>query len=237
MSLIKGINVGSTNVIGTYGTESDSAPIEVTAVSLQSIDTPSNSIYTGISQEPTPIVRAIVGGEIVVLTKDEDYTLSYTTDHTNVGQKTVTATGINNFTGTVSANWTIYPKEVSLQWGDLSWVYNGDAHSTTCEVSNLVFGDTCTVTLTGNSITNIGTTTVTATGLSNSNYKLPSSGLTVTITVLPGMFVKISGVWTPVKKVYRMESGSWVLKGEVQGELHPQTLDAVLREKEAYIKV
>ncbi len=129
---------------------------------------------------------------------------------TNTVKATVTATGIGNYTGTLSQTWNIVPKVVTLQWGPTSWRYDGNPHSTTCVVSNLVSGDTCTVILSGNSITNIGSTTVTATGLSNSNYKLPESGITQTLTINPGLFVKISGNWTPVKAVYKRVSGSWV---------------------------
>ena len=36
------------------------------------------------------------------------------------------------------------------------------------------------------------------------------SGITQTLTINPGLFVKISGNWTPVKAVYKRVSGSWV---------------------------
>ena len=103
----------------------------------------------------------------------------------------------------------IIPLTAVLSWGTLSWTYDGNAHSTTCVVSNLVSGDTCDVILSGNSITGMGTTTVTATGLSNSNYSLPSD-VTRTLTVTPGLFIKVYGSWIPVKKVFKRISGSWV---------------------------
>ena len=72
-------------------------------------------------------------------------------------------------------------------------------------------GDTCTVILIGNTITDIGTNTVTATELDNHNYTLTgATDLSRTLTVTAGLFVKLSGVWTPVKKVYKKVSGSWV---------------------------
>ena len=76
-------------------------------------------------------------------------------------------------TGSITA--TIGQKEVTLTWGTASWTYDKTAHSTTCTAENLISGDSCTVNLTGNSITNVGSTTVTASSLSNSNYKLPSA--------------------------------------------------------------
>lgn len=83
---------------------------------------------------------------------------------------------------TSSVTATIGQKEVTLTWGTASWTYDKTAHSTTCTAGSLVSGDSCTVNLTGNSITNKGTTTVTASSLSNSNYKLPSAN-TKTLTI------------------------------------------------------
>ena len=213
MKQIKGIKVGTTEITSTYTdgvSGSDSTSFEVTAVSLSSISTPVDTVYTGFDIKPIPDVFAIVDGVQRTLELGVDYDLTYS-NNINVGNyATVTATGIGNYTGTLPQTWNIVPKVVSLQWGPTSWRYDGNPHSTTCVVSNLVSGDTCTVTLSGNSITNIGSTTVTAIGLSNSNYKLPESGITQTLTINPGLFVKISGNWTPVKAVYKRVSGSWV---------------------------
>ena len=106
-----------------------------------------------------------------------DYTVYYKVigddNHMDVAEKSVKA--------------SIVAKEAVLTWGTLTWAYDGNAHSTTCSVGNLEGSDTCTVTLSGNSITNVGSTTVTATGLSNSNYKLPTSTTnTLSITKADG---------------------------------------------------
>ena len=92
-------------------------------------------------------------------------------------------------------------------------MYDGTAHSTTCRVGNLVGSDTCTVTLSNNSITDVGTTTVTATALSNSNYRLPEAGdiqLSAKLTIYPCMYIKMGGEWTPVAVIYKKVNGSWV---------------------------
>lgn len=306
MSIIKGIKVGTTDITSTYvdnASRSDTKQLEVTAVSLTSISKPSDTVYTGYAIEPTPVVSAMVNGELTVLENGKDYDLTYS-NNINVGSyATVTATGKGNFTGSVFETWnitgatisvstedqtyvydgnlhgeaptittvnnqtptikyrlsnsgaytltdtpqlkdvvnsgyagfdgTVYfqvtapnhnayegsyqleitPKTVTLSWGTRSWTYDGSAHSTTCVVTNLVSGDTCTVELQGNSITNIGQTTVTATSLSNSNYTLTgATDTSITIMVIAGMFVKVSGVWTPVKSVYKKEGSTWVQK-------------------------
>lgn len=217
MSLkITGVKVGKTDITSTYTDGISQSDIvrdfTVTAVSLDSISPiDDNFIYNCSEIKPKPIIYAVVNGETVELHEENgDYVLSYS-NNKNAGTATVTATGIGNFTGTVSTTFTIHPKIVTLQWGETTWTYDGDEHQTTCVVSNLVSGDTCTVILIGNTITDIGTNTVTATELDNTNYTLTgATDLSRTLTVTAGLFVKLSGVWTPVKKVYKKVSGSWV---------------------------
>lgn len=229
VSTIKGIRVGKTNITSTYTDDDSQSSVpqlfEVTAVSLGTISQIEDIEYTGSSIEPDPIVTAIVNGQSTQLVRDRDYTLSYS-DNTDAGQATITATGIGNFTGTTSRTWNITQKEVILVWGTTSWTYDGSAHSTTCTAIGLVTGDSCDVILSGNSITNIGSTTVTATGLSNPNYKLPSV-VTQTLVVSPGMFVRLSGTWTPVKEVYKKVSGAWV----------KQDINTAFSTSEKYLKV
>ena len=121
-------------------------------------------------------------------------------------------------TASVTVNWSIAPREVTLTWGTTSWLYDGTAHSTTCTAGNLISGDSCNVTLSGNSITEIGSALVTATALDNSNYKLPSSKSTI-LTIRPCMHVKSSGVWVPVIQAYKKENGVWVRQTTTIGSL------------------
>lgn len=164
--------------------------------------------YDGSTHSTTCSATGLVGSDTCTVN------LSNNSVGKNVGSQTVTASSLSNSNYKLPSSKTktisITAREVTLTWGTTSWVYDGNPHSTTCTVTNLVSDDTCTVILSGNSITNIGSTTVTATGLSNSNYKLPESGITQTLTINTGLFVKISGNWTPVKAVYKRVSGSWV---------------------------
>ena len=41
------------------------------------------------------------------------------------------------------------------------------------------------------------------------NYTLPNE-TTVIMTVVAGLFIKLAGVWTSVKKVFKKISGDWV---------------------------
>ena len=157
---------------------------------------------------------------------------SGTTSGKNAGNYNATYSIVNSnycwvdmTTASVTVNWSIAQLEATLRWGTTSWIYDGNSHSTTCGVSNIIkiqtpsgfIYDSCMVTLSGNSITDVGTTTVTATALSNSNYKLPSNKST-TLTIRPCMYVKASDVWTHVKYIYKKVDGAWVLQtGEAIG--------------------
>ncbi len=68
---------------------------------------------------------------------------------------------------------TIEKKEIGLTWGNTKFTYNGSEQVPTATATELVDGDTCTVTVTGGQ-TNIGSYTATASSLSNNNYALPN---------------------------------------------------------------
>ncbi len=74
--------------------------------------------YTGTAKKPEPGVT--LNG--TKLTKDKDFTYSYK-NNTEVGTATVTATGIGNYTGSVSSTFVIYPTKdvpVSVVWNDVN---------------------------------------------------------------------------------------------------------------------
>ncbi len=85
-----------------------------------------------------------------------------------------------------SLKYTIAPREVTLNWSNTEFTYDGSEHCPTATAGNLIDGDSCNVTVTGGQ-TNAnadGTShTAAATGLSNGNYKLPTEGLTKSFTI------------------------------------------------------
>lgn len=133
---IKGIQVGTTEITSTYVDKSDSRTLEVTAVSITSISKPDDTIYTGSVITPTPVVKAMVDGVETTLDLGTDYTLSYS-NNVNVGQATVTATGIGNFTGTVSETWNITGATISVTANDQSYTYDGNLHGTGISVATV----------------------------------------------------------------------------------------------------
>lgn len=171
--------------------------------------------YDGNSHSTTCTVGNLVGSDSCFINLSGN-------NITNAGSTTVTATALSNSNYKLPSNksttLTVTAKEATLSWGTTSWTYDGNSHSTTCTVSNLVGSDSCTVNLSNNSITDIGSIRVTAASLSNSNYKLPSSKST-TLTIKPCMHVKADGTWVPVIQAYKKENGVWVRQTTTIGSL------------------
>ena len=173
--------------------------------------------YASIPSSPTSMVVEVSG----------------TTSGKNAGNYSATYSIVNsNYcwvdmrTAPVTVNWSIAQREATLKWGTREWLYDGNSHSTTCGVSNIIkietpsapVFDICRVSLSGNSITEIGSALVTATALSNSNYKLPSSK-TAILTIKPCMHVKSGDTWVSVIQAYKKENGVWVRQTTTIGSL------------------
>ena len=153
----------------------------------------SDVVYNGESQQQKPTVKD--GNK--VLTKETDYTLSYSKDTTNVGEVTVTVTGKGNYTGTTQVTYKITPKPVTVTVTGATdtKTYNGTEQS--------VSGYTMSPTETGNQLydlTNVtgpdqkdakatatrkdvGTTTMT---LNKENFGNSDKNFNVTFVVNPG---------------------------------------------------
>ena len=99
-------------------------------------------MYNGLSQEQEPVVK---DKNKVDLVKGTDYTLSYSTDTTNVGTVTVTVTGIGNYTGTVTRTYEITPAPYTVTTYSAIKVYDGHPLTAGGQVNGLVNGETCTV--------------------------------------------------------------------------------------------
>ena len=99
-------------------------------------------VYNGLSQEQEPVVK---DKNKVDLVKGTDYTLSYSTDTTNVGTVTVTVTGIGNYTGTVTRTYEITPAPYTVTTYSAIKVYDGHPLTAGGQVDGLVNGETCTV--------------------------------------------------------------------------------------------
>ena len=134
--------------------------------------------YNGSAQKPT--VTSVKDGETTI--NASEYTIVYSTDVTNAGQKTVTisdnANGNYNVSG--SANFTINAKTVSsptIELSATSFTYNGSAQKPSVtsvkDGETVIPSDEYTVGYSNN--TNAGTATVNITDKANGNYTVNGS--------------------------------------------------------------
>ena len=132
----------------------------------------------------------------------------------------VTLPGYNTYTG--SATVKINPVVVDVIWGETTFVYDGQAHSPQADVTGIITGDTCSVTVNGEE-TDAGTGYQAEAVIDNSNYKINEAHKYVTFeitkaiqnapqvegvdeTVLGKADGKISGLTTSME--YRTENSS-----------------------------
>ena len=128
------------------------------------------------------------------------------------------------------ARFVIRPREAVVEWGDTAFVYDGQKHKPSCEVTNLVNSDKCEVTVSVAGDTSaVGEYIATVSGLSNENYAL--SGTTSTVFTVskdrPALSVSMTG-W-----IYGDEANSPIVEGNTGNEQVTYTYytDEELKEK------
>ena len=135
--------------------------------------------YNGKVQKPTAEATGLVSGD--------KCTVKVTGGQKNAGSYTATATALSNRNYALPESamraFTVAPKTVRLKWSKTRLIYNGKVQKPTAEAAGLVFGDKCTVKVTGGQ-KNAGSYMATAAALSNRNYALPESA-TRAFTVAP----------------------------------------------------
>ena len=128
--------------------------------------------YDGKALTPKTEVTDLAAGDTCKVTAVEG------TTRKDAGTYTVTAKGLDNsdyvLSGDVKTTCTILPKTAAFTWkGTAARTYNKKASNVQAAVSNLVAGDTCTVTVTGGKAKDAGTYTAEVTALGNANYEIP----------------------------------------------------------------
>ena len=129
------------------------------------VSKPSDSVYNGESHLNTLTVNDTKTK--ATLTKDIDYTLSYSGDVVNVGTVTVTVKGIGNYTGEFTKTYKITPREYTVTTNSAEKVYDGTPLTAAGHVINLAKDETVILTVTGTQ-TNVGS--------SNNTYTLEWKG-------------------------------------------------------------
>ena len=226
VSYSNNINAGTATVIvtgmGNYtGTKNANFTINPKNASSLTINSIAAQTYSGSAKTPTVTVK---DGN-TTLTSGTHYTVAYS-NNINAGTATVIVTGMDNYTGTKNANFTINPKNASnLSISDIAAVtYNGLAQTPTVTVKDgtttLTSGTHYTVAYSNN--TNAGTATVTITGQGNFNAKGASdltisdiaavtyngSEQTPTVTVKDGNTTLINGTHYTVSYSNNINAGT-----------------------------
>ena len=148
-----GFGYFSTTASATYGDASDNLPtLSMGQLMGETVD---------YSSSPAGVVTVDGSGQVTII---------------GAGTTVITAKFNGNDyvkSGETSYTLTVYPKEVGLQWGTASFIYDGSFHVPTATATGLVGSDVCTVTVEGEK-TDAGSYTATASSLSNANYTLPA---------------------------------------------------------------
>ena len=134
---------------GNYVVLKEEGVLEVTPKSVTaegfSVEGLNDVTYNGLAQQQEPTVK---DGD-KTLTKDKDYTLSFTEDVTNVGTVRVTVTGKGNYAGSVDVAYQILPAKLIVTTPSDSTVYNGKPLTAEGGVEGFVNNETAVFETTG----------------------------------------------------------------------------------------
>lgn len=130
--------------------------------------------YNMDEQKPQVTVSITESSVNHPLTLTTDFTVTYPTDATNAGTKTVNVSGTGNFTGSRNVTYTINRKQLTADMVSLSpttYVYDGTAKLPVVTVTdNSTNVDLSNFTITYSSNINVGTANVRIEGKSDGNY-------------------------------------------------------------------
>lgn len=134
---------------GNYVVSKEEGVLEVTPKSVTaegfSVEGLNDVTYNGLAQQQEPTVK---DGD-KTLTKDKDYTLSFTEDVTNVGTVRVTVTGKGNYAGSADVAYQILPAKLIVTTPSDSMVYNGKPLTAEGSVEGFVNNETAIFETTG----------------------------------------------------------------------------------------
>ena len=184
--VLMGIDDDSADTYNMKLTLNERYGIDLSDVSAK-ITLPATSyVYNGKVRKPATTVTAVIDGETVTLTKNTDYTVSYS-NNTNAGTATVTVTGKGAYTGTVRTKFKITKAAQSI--------------SASIAKADVIIGKTTAITVTGaeGKVTyasadesvatvnskgtvrgrGVGSTKITVTAAATENYKKATRTVTV----------------------------------------------------------
>jgi gliding motility-associated-like protein len=148
--------------------------------------------YTGTAHSPEPIVK----DGATILIKNTDYTLSYSTDQINVGQVTVTITGINNYSGTRTQTFDIVKALLTITAENKTKEFGATDPTFTATYAGFVTGESATSlsispTFTRAAGTAVGIYAITPSAVTLANYSVSYVPGSMAITARP---INASGI-------------------------------------------
>jgi len=165
------VNAGTATItvtgMGNYtGTKSTTFAVNARDISLATIGEINDFTYDGEAKTPS---ATVTDGEIT-LSSTADFTFSYT-NNIKAGTATLTITGTGNYTGKLSKEFTIAPREISLVSVEeiTAKTYTGSAITPSPTVTDLskTLAKDADYTLSYINNTNVGTAMITLTGTGN----------------------------------------------------------------------
>ena len=155
----------------TYTLTAQWETIPMTGVTASGV----TKVYDGNPSGVITVSGIPAGATVTYGTTEGTYDLSTCPTYINAGVHTVyykvSADGYTDYTS--SADITVNPKPVTLNWSNTDLTYTGSEQEVTAEVSNKASGtDSFTITYNDNKKTAAGEYTATVTGLGNDNYTL-----------------------------------------------------------------
>ncbi len=190
------INAGTATVTvtgkGNYtGTKMATFTINAKNASNLTISSIAAQTYTGLAL--TPAVTIMNGA--MTLTNGTDYTVSYS-NNTNAGTATMTITGMGNYTGTKTANFTIEKASLTITANDYSINQQDEFPAFEATYSGFVNGETESVMTTLPSFTcsaadteTPGTYSITPSGATAQNYDISYVLGTLTINAVENVSI------------------------------------------------
>lgn len=162
----------------TYTLTAQWETIPMTGVTASGV----TKVYDGNMSDTITVSGIPTGATVSYGTTEGTYDLSACPTYKDAGVHTVyykvSADGYTDYTG--SADITINPRSVTLNWSNTDLTYTGNELEVTAVVSNKASdADSFTITYTNNKNTAVGEYTATVTGLGNNNYTLTdATGIT-----------------------------------------------------------
>lgn len=189
--------IGKGNYTGTVSTSFTIVKCDLKDCSVKLVNT--EEVYTGSEITPAVAVMRKAADDKQVVLKDTDYTVTYE-NNVKVGTADITITGKGNYTGTISANFTIAAfdlKDCSVKVANTEEIYTGLEITPAVEVmrkgaddEQVVLEDTdYTVTYKNN--VDVGTADIIITGKGNYAGTI-SANFTITAFDLKDCYVKLA---------------------------------------------